>query len=158
MFDYVSILTIKPISPYHLSLISHPYRLNSGHLLLRSFMWSSRSLNIWATMCCDGCCVYYMIFKVSPSLKLLDTSSKPLFHLWNSTQFQRAPERQNDAQTRVTILDEERLASACIHNMANPCDSPYPEVPLQVFQTWKAHRLVMIFPGKSAEKKKCSSD
>lgn len=74
-----------------------------------------------------------------------------------STQFQRAPEGPSDTQPRVTILDEEGIASACIHNMADPCDSPYREVPLQVFQTWKAHRLVMIFPGKSAEKK-CSSD
>lgn len=62
-----------------------------------------------------------------------------------STQFKRATEGQSDTQPRVTILDEERIASVCIHNMGNPCDSPYHEVPLQVFQTWKAHRPVMIF-------------
>lgn len=70
-----------------------------------------------------------------------------------SGQFQRVLEGQSDAQPRTTILDGERISSACIHNMANPCDSPYHEVLLQVFHMWKAHRLVTIFPGKSAEKK-----
>lgn len=74
-----------------------------------------------------------MIFKVTPSLRLPEASHNPYSTCETlSTQFQRAPEGQNDAQARVTILDEERIASVCIHNMANPCDSPYPEVPLQV--------------------------
>lgn len=68
-----------------------------------------------------------------------------------SRQAQSAPEEQNDTQSRIIILNEERTSS-CICNMANPCDSPYHEVLFQVLHMWKAHRPVMIFPGKSAEK------